>query len=911
MKINQRHVKRAGIKPYLLATSAISLISFGFVATASAQEATDPKKDDTVVVVTGIRKGIQDAISAKKRSVQIAESVFAEDIGKLPDNSIAESIARLPGIAAQRTNGRAQSLSLRGLGPDYTVTTLNGREQVSTNDNRSVEFDQYPSELINAVLVYKTANASMVNQGIAGTADLQTVRPLTVGKRIIAVNGRYEKNSEKAALGGYKNTGSRYAGTYIDQFLDGTFGIALGYAHTESPYQATKDEPWGDGNLASMNGAFLPGGQKNQVQSSNLKRDGFMGVLEAKPSDKLRVVFDAYHSEFEELQQIARLEYPLAWGGATLASGTLSSDGKFYDSGTFTDVKVIVENYANRRKSTINQVGLNLSYDLTDKWTVDFDGNHQELDREDLILESTAGTGPDGAGATDTVKFVRGANNSYNLTGAVDYSSFNTVVLTDPKGWGGAVGRAGYVKNPTVNDDMTATKLSLTRKFENKFIDKVTFGVNKTEHRKDKLNVEGAILLPGLASSASVPTQYRKGVTDASFLGSSTGMIAYDSLGMWDSGYFGFSQFEGDNNKKNWSVDETITTTFIMANINTTLGSIPVTGNIGFQSVHADQTAVSAYVNNGATSYFVDGTNYTDNLPSLNLNFDLGNDLKVRFGAGTTIVRPRMDDMSGGVGYSVASNNAPYVDGLGNVYYWNADGGNAKLKPWKSTNYDLSVEKYFGRKGYVSAAIFYKDLSSFIYRRSVVYDFTGVTLPQNCSTNCTQADANRIGILSGPANGQGGYIRGIEATASLPLDMVTPILDGFGVTVSGSFNDSAIDPSGTGDVDVPGLSKQIINTTVYYEKNGFSARISNRYRGDFVGEVPDYTNSLQTRNVRAESIYDAQISYTLQSGPAKGLNILLSGANLTNEPFFMYLGDNVVREEKYGATYMVGLSYKW
>lgn len=906
----------------LLALSASLFIG---VSVASAQTATTAEPQPETVVVTGIRRSIQDSLSAKKRSSQIVEAVSAEDIGKLPDVSIAESISRLPGIAAQRTNGRAQSLSVRGLGPDYTVTTLNGREQVSTNDNRSVEFDQYPSELISAVLVYKTPNASMVNQGVAGTADLQTVRPLNFKKRVFAVGGRYEMNSEEAAIGGYENTGKRFSGTYIDQFMDGTVGVALGVAHTDSPYQATKDEPWGDGDLADIGGVFLPGGQKNQVQSSTLKRDGIMGVLEFKPNDRLHVTIDGYHSDFKEIQQIARLEYPLQWGGATLAPGAvIASDGKYYQSGTFTGVKVIVENYANRRNSTIDQIGFNLKYDLNDNWSVGLDANKQTLSREDLILESTAGTGPNGVGAEDTVSFTRGANNSYTLNGALDYTSFSNVFLTDPKGWGGSPGRAGYVKNPTVDDELSAIRVSATRKLNTPVVNSLTFGFNQTEHTKTKYNREGAITLPGLVNQAAVPTEFRRGVTDASFLGNNKGMIAYDALGLYDSNYFGFTQFTGDNDKKNWTVDETIQTLYMMANIDTTIAGMPVTGNLGVQYVSTDQSATSAYVSGlGGTKNITDGDDYTDVLPSLSLNFNVADDLVLRLGAGTTTVRPRMDDMSAGTSYGVTLNSGVPTVFQGAPRYWSGGGGNAQLKPWKANSYDVSVEKYFGRKGYISAAIFYKDLSSFIYNATILKDYTGAPLPANCYDSagaqilsggtwiCSLANANRLGTAGGPTNGNGGHINGAELTVSLPLEMVHPMLDGFGVVASTSFNNSSINPNGTGAVAIPGLSKKIINTTIYYEKHGFSARLSNRYRGDFVGEVPDYTNTLQTRNVKGESILDAQLSYTFQSGPAEGLNLLFSASNITNEPFFMYKGANVVREEKYGATYMFGASYKW
>src|SRR6188508_3677692 len=163
-----------------------------------AQEQANENIDE--VVVTGLRKSIQDSIDVKKEESSIVEVVSAEDIGKLPDASIAESIGRLPGIAAQRTNGRAQTLSIRGLGPDFTVTTFNGREQASTNDNRTVEFDQYPSELVTQVKVYKTPDAGMAYQGIAGTTDIATVHPLSYSDSRLVFGYKREVNEQEANI---------------------------------------------------------------------------------------------------------------------------------------------------------------------------------------------------------------------------------------------------------------------------------------------------------------------------------------------------------------------------------------------------------------------------------------------------------------------------------------------------------------------------------------------------------------------------------------------------------------------------------------------------------------------------------------------------------------------------------------
>lgn len=130
----------------------------------------------------------------KRDSVLIVEAVSAEDIGKLPDNSIAESLVRLPGLAGQRLNGCQQVISIRGLAPDFSTALLNGRQQVSAGDNRGVEFDQYPSELLSGVVVYKTPSPSLSGQGLAGTVDMRTVNPLEHGERTIAANVRYEWN---------------------------------------------------------------------------------------------------------------------------------------------------------------------------------------------------------------------------------------------------------------------------------------------------------------------------------------------------------------------------------------------------------------------------------------------------------------------------------------------------------------------------------------------------------------------------------------------------------------------------------------------------------------------------------------------------------------------------------------------
>ncbi|HEV7606797.1 MAG TPA: TonB-dependent receptor plug domain-containing protein, partial [Steroidobacteraceae bacterium] len=490
---------------------AIFLMGAGGAAVAQEQASDDIEE----VVVTGLRKSITDAIAVKKNDSSIVEVISAEDIGKLPDSSIAESIARLPGIAAQRTNGRAQTLSIRGLGPDFTVTTFNGREQASTNDNRTVEFDQYPSELVTQVKIYKTPDAGMAYQGIAGTTDISTVHPLSLSGRKMAVSYKREMNEQSANIPGLPDSGNRANLTYIDQFAGDSVGVALGVAYNKTPYQAQTREPWGYADAGGGNTVI--GGDKDGVQSSYYKRTAVMGVVEFSPTDQLHMLLDAYHSDFRELQTIQRMEYGTVWAGATLTSpGPVENER--VQSGTFPNVPfVVIENYNKDRKADVDSIGLNTAFTFNDSWSAAADLSWSNVDRNDLRLESTAGLGTNNDPAllppTEHVTFTTGSNGVSYLTPTLNYSDYGTVFLTDPGGWGGGQRRAGFVGAPDISDEISAIRLSATRKFsEAFFLSEVSFGVNYADRTKSKNQFQSNLWLNGNISHAVVPEQYRTGI---------------------------------------------------------------------------------------------------------------------------------------------------------------------------------------------------------------------------------------------------------------------------------------------------------------------------------------------------------------------------------------------------------------
>uniref|UniRef100_UPI003B9A26B0 TonB-dependent receptor plug domain-containing protein n=1 Tax=Novosphingobium sp. TaxID=1874826 RepID=UPI003B9A26B0 len=228
-----------------LAAMTIALAASPALAQDASAEAQAAPEEEQAIVVTGFRAALATAVNTKKTSSVIVESVSAEDIGRLPDASIGESIARLPGLTTQRLFGRANSIAIRGSSADLSSTTLNGRPQTSTGEQRNVEFDQFPSEIVSRVDVYKAPQANLVHQGLVGTVDIKTIRPLEFGKGLVSFGGRGTYTDLGKVNTDSNEFGYRATGTYVGQFMEDRLGVALSAAYTDEPYQAQEFEAWG------------------------------------------------------------------------------------------------------------------------------------------------------------------------------------------------------------------------------------------------------------------------------------------------------------------------------------------------------------------------------------------------------------------------------------------------------------------------------------------------------------------------------------------------------------------------------------------------------------------------------------------------------------------------------------------
>jgi iron complex outermembrane receptor protein len=861
-------------------------------APASEQTPAEQEAQDLdTVVVTGIRRGIQDSIDTKQAEDTIVEAISAEDIGKLPDTSIADSLARLPGLTAQRFGSRPQEINIRGFAGDFSTALLNGREQVSLGNNRGVEFDQYPSELMSQVVVHKTTDATLVGQGLSGTVNLKTVRPLSFGEQAVAVNVRGDMNDAD----GEKRYGSRFSISYIDQFADNTVGLALGYARLNNPQQGTQFEAWGyDGTTG-----ILGGGKLYDIQDDNT-RDGLMGVLEFKPNEEWHSTLDVFYSKFDKEQTKRGMEFGL--GNQT---GTA-------DSFTFDNFRPVVRNDYNATKDDLFAIGWRNEIKLNDAWTLSLDISNSSATRDERILETYAGLPSGAAGSSGTATF--NGDGYFDFDFGLDFGDPATLVLTDAGGWG----QDGYIKDFRVKDALTAVRFDLSRSFDAGFISSLDFGANLTDRTKSRASNENFLCLGVCRDGAEVAIPSSL-LTDSAFnFAGLSGIAGYDALEAFNTIYNRRANINnGDINNKNWKVNERVTTAYVQANIDADLGAIPVRGNIGVQAVNVDQssTGVSTFEGLTLSEEATYGASYTSYLPSMNLSFSLPAEQFIRFGAGRQMARPRMDDMRANAGFGInrTPTSCPSDDPAPCPRY-EGSGGNPTLKPWLANAYDLSYEKYFGgNKGYVSAAYFYKDLKTYIYNQATQFDFSQLPVPPNLLP--TDVPQSNIGTYTQPVNGEGGVVKGFEFAVSLPFDIFFAPLEGFGFVGNYSDTQSSIQPLGPSQPNepLPGLSKYVSNMTLYYERYGFSARVSQRHRSPFLGEVQGFGGDRTKIQFEGETIYDAQVGYTFQTGPLENLSILLQANNIKNEPFTSTFGSDSQPRQYfgYGRTYLLGLNYKF
>lgn len=607
-------------KPTLLSLAVASAMCTGQVM---AQENSEAAADDNVevIAVSGIRGSLMRAQAVKQDSTSIVDAISAEDIGKLPDSSIAETLARLPGLSGERVNGRTSGISVRGFKEDFVGTSLNGREVISIGDNRGVEYDLYPSEIMTGATIHKSASGTLITQGIGGTVDLQTIRPLSADETL-TVTGIYESSQAPADNPDFDDKGHRYSLSFVEKFADDTIGLAVALASTESPNNQRKYGVWGYNE--NDQGQITPSGLDLNSQSTRLERDAISAVLQWRPGDTMDITLDYLTIDFQDSGVLRGFIEPFA-------TANLSGSGANV-TGTQIEANPVLRTDPLNKDGTLDAYGAKFEFDINDDWSASFDYSYSEADKFEQRAESYAGLARSGTLTADQFgsRQFQMSTEGVIFTGQSGLDAFGDpalLQLTGPQVWGGGLANLadqftntvvrgdanlddgdptndfytflnaqdGFNNKFSVAEELTQVRLEVEGNLDGDIFQTVTVGVHYSDRYKDKINngnFATASTFPGSESVADsgVPVY---GLTDLTWMG--LGMVvAYDGNAPYNNGYYTQNDgewLEPDRFGDSYVVEEEVTTFYIQADFETEIGDILVTGNIGGQFVDTSQSS--------------------------------------------------------------------------------------------------------------------------------------------------------------------------------------------------------------------------------------------------------------------------------------------------------------------------------
>lgn len=479
--------------------------------------------DVEVIEVRGFRRSLIESINKKRYSDTVVEAVSADDLGALPDVSIADALSRLPGVTSVRQGGQSSELNIRGLSGNYVFATLNGREVVSNEGGRSVQFDQYPSELINSAQVYKSQKASLIEGGVAGTIELQTANPLNNDQdHTFNISGKLSYNDSESAEPHpeVKSEGHRFSFSYQGKFLDETLGMGIGYSRLNQPKIHTtftnyapnfRKIPFdnapglclGKGEDQVCGNYAYPNGFEIMARGGDDTRDGLVGTITFEPNDEWSFKLDTFYSKFdsESYDRGQRL------GGIGLDNPVLEfsdqvllADSPIIIGGTYAgDPDGEILNYPNfggqapfyfetqsdtsTVESEVFTIGGNVKW-MKDDWTLSADFSHSKGDSISLDgvmrLHLFDDASADMPVATDDIT-VR-----YELNGLVmptiDFDSATTAGLTGPS----RMMVTALEKYPNREENEASSfKLDFQYELENDFFSSVETGFRWSERSHD------------------------------------------------------------------------------------------------------------------------------------------------------------------------------------------------------------------------------------------------------------------------------------------------------------------------------------------------------------------------------------------------------------------------------------------
>jgi len=928
-----------------LAIAAVLYAPGAFAQSAEGQPAADATAAAAqtldAVQVTGMRATQRNSISLKRDSAAIVDAIVNEEIGALPDNSVAETLERIPGVTADRFKGSASEISVRGMGPYLGFSTMNGREVSSGGGDRTVSFQQFPSELTNGVVVYKSQQADLVEGGISGVIDLRTARPLDAKGRRLQVEGRanYLPYADRADDG----LGNRFSASYLDQFETGAgrIGVMLGAATTDSSAPEdfyTASSSFRPCNSVNANPAAVTGGNcsfvdgstnptylvPNQINFRQLRtedtRRGVVGGVQWQPNDRLDLAMDLQLSRRHSFED--RRDLVLAEGRRGIAPLELSDEGALL---RWAGNSYLQSHSAERqRDESYVGGGLSGSFKATDALTLSGDASYSRTHRNQVEfgtrLRSNTSFGPSG----------RVAYTADQASSDIPIIQFlNPIDLDDHDAYtGNAFARRGEEDR---EDEIHAAKVDVTYDRYGVW-SQLKAGLRVSDHGRvtdldNDNNLESIPTADTLAGNAAcrvgnAVSDWGKdsGTNISSWAQFDTRCLYRAFTGSDDMGPLADNRSVSD-----LDITERTRSGYVMGTFSTDWGNVPVSGNAGVRLVdtrvrsmgyRGGYTLVTTLDPiSGVPSYRLDpvaGTfepivakhDYRSVLPSFNLTAEVREDLLLRGAVYKAIARSNIEDLGSGRVLITDGQAATPEEALGG-----ASGGNPRLEPLEAWNADLSFEYYANEDTSYALALFYKSLQ-------------GATVPaeQNALMERYVIDGitYTVPVAQQVNSGSSYYVRGFEFSSNMAFSWLPAPFDGLGLQLNYSYADtdfeyndpSAVDPANplAGFVPpaaIPGLSKHTGSATAYYERGGFALRLVYKYRSDYF--KPSGLSS--NRIVDASGYLDMSASYNVN----KNVQLRLQALNLNKEHQRMWrpVEGSIAESSYFGTSYLLGVRVRF
>ncbi len=951
MKLSNSRQLGLGVARLLSAVS-LSVLAAG---SAYAQNAADeePAAEDATtdegeaIVVTGFRQSLEAALNVKKQSVAAVDAIVAEDIAKFPDQNLAESLQRIPGISISRDAGEGRAITVRGLSSQFTRVRVNGMETIATstdgaasNRDRAFDFNVFASELFSSLVVHKTAQASLDEGSLGAVVDLNTGNPL---------GGKSGLRGALSVIGSYndlsKDLGPRVAGLLSWRNDAGTFGMSVSAAYSKTNVlelgnntvrwaQARFDNVDGTNcyTTANSGGTYVPSAACDRAALAfhpriprygevghDRERLGLTGSIQFAPTDSTKISIDALFSRFKEDREEK-------WGEVLLRSNERSINvvGPVYDSNnnmisaTLNDAWVRTEHYLRQSSTKFYQVGGTWDQDVSDSFRFTLLGGISKSDADIPVETTIIFDDRDAQGYTYDYTDMASPRLTFG-TSVTTPGNFQLAEIRDrPSNVTNKFRTAQLRTEWDVTEDFTIKAGAVWRRFN---FDTVAFtrdtavcGNGGVDRVLGTLTCSATSLFGPTAVYGFPVTTALSEVFNLGRAGQPTGNTNSWLVPNLDA----TTQFTGLYNRalaldagNNRGVQESTKGGYLQFDGKGELLGLEYAINAGIRYMKTNQ---SSYGLVGAVNATVK-RNYEDWLPSVNLALYPHEDVIIRAAVADVMTRPTLGSLTPGGS----------VDG----FNFRVTSGNPFLDPYRATNYDLAVEWYFAPQAILSVALFKKDISSFTRSTSVTgATFVQTGLPVSVINPSSPAALNPalqsqpIWTLATTVNGTGASIKGVEVAAQIPFKAFTEgFLGNFGILANATFIDSGAPFTLQGPAIVSGgalqnvtlnstlsnVSKRAYNGTLYYDDGDFSARVMLSYRGRYHEGASGTGNVLE--GFGATTNIDASMRYKL----TEWLELSVEGNNLLDTYRYRFTdiaADRNYENNHFGRTFLFGARLK-